>query len=132
VEVRSLGLHRVRGAATGAAPIAPEVIKWFMALGIDLREGYGQTENCGLATIVPRDRRHCQKSLSNGLDIDHDHHIWYEKSVVNSIFTLSEVDSIISGRALSTSCTRRLVSLQGPRFPRNSALHSPRGFGRRQ
>jgi len=53
---RSLGLHRVRGAATGAAPIAPEVIKWFMALGIDLREGYGQTENCGLATIVPRDR----------------------------------------------------------------------------
>ena len=53
---RSLGLHRVRGAATGAAPIAPELIKWFMALGIDLREGYGQTENCGLATIVPRDR----------------------------------------------------------------------------
>jgi long-chain acyl-CoA synthetase len=53
---RSLGLHRVRGAATGAAPIAPELIKWFMALGIDLREVYGQTENCGLATGVPRDR----------------------------------------------------------------------------
>jgi long-chain acyl-CoA synthetase len=53
---RSLGLHRVRGAATGAAPIAPELIKWFMALGIDLREVYGQTENCGLATVVPRDR----------------------------------------------------------------------------
>jgi len=52
---RSLGLHRVRGAATGAAPIAPELIKWFMALGIDLREVYGQTENCGLATGVPRD-----------------------------------------------------------------------------
>jgi long-chain acyl-CoA synthetase len=27
-----------------------------MALGIDLREIYGQTENCGLATSVPRDR----------------------------------------------------------------------------
>jgi len=53
---RSLGLHRVRGAATGAAPIAPDLIKWFMALGIDLREVYGQTENCGLATGVPRDR----------------------------------------------------------------------------
>jgi long-chain acyl-CoA synthetase len=53
---RSLGLHRVRGAATGAAPIAPELIKWFMALGIDLREVYGQTENCGLATAVPRSR----------------------------------------------------------------------------
>src|SRR5215813_1862985 len=28
-------------------------------------------------------RRHRQKSLSNGLDIDHDYHIWYEKAVVN-------------------------------------------------
>jgi long-chain acyl-CoA synthetase len=53
---RSMGLHRVRGAATGAAPIAPELIKWYMALGIDLREVYGQTENCGLATAMPHDR----------------------------------------------------------------------------
>src|SRR5262249_56934212 len=41
---RSLGLHRTRAAATGAAPIAPELIRWFMALGIDMREGYGQTD----------------------------------------------------------------------------------------
>jgi long-chain acyl-CoA synthetase len=27
-----------------------------MALGIDMREVYGQTENCGLATAVPRER----------------------------------------------------------------------------
>jgi len=53
---RSLGLHRVRGAGTGAAPIAPELIKWYMALGIDMREVYGQTENCGLATGMPRER----------------------------------------------------------------------------
>jgi long-chain acyl-CoA synthetase len=53
---RSLGLHRARGAATGAAPIAPDLIKWYMALGIDMREVYGQTENCGLATAMPRDR----------------------------------------------------------------------------
>jgi long-chain acyl-CoA synthetase len=53
---RSIGLHRARGAATGAAPIAPELIKWYMALGIDMREVYGQTENCGLATAMPRDR----------------------------------------------------------------------------
>jgi long-chain acyl-CoA synthetase len=53
---RSMGLHRVRGAATGAAPIAPELIKWYMALGIDMREVYGQTENCGLATAMPADR----------------------------------------------------------------------------
>src|SRR6202011_4337778 len=37
-------------------------------------------------------RRHRQKPLSNGLDIDHNYHIWYEKAVVNSIFTLSKVD----------------------------------------
>ena len=53
---RSMGLHRARGAATGAAPIAPDLIKWYMALGIDMREVYGQTENCGLATAMPADR----------------------------------------------------------------------------
>src|SRR6266699_1550010 len=53
---RSLGLHRTRAAATGAAPIAPELIRWFMALGIDMREVYGQTENCGLATGMPAGR----------------------------------------------------------------------------
>jgi long-chain acyl-CoA synthetase len=53
---RSLGLHRARGAATGAAPIAPDLIKWYMALGVDMREVYGQTENCGLATAMPAHR----------------------------------------------------------------------------
>jgi long-chain acyl-CoA synthetase len=53
---RSIGLHRARGAATGAAPIAPELIKWYLALGIDMREVYGQTENCGLATAMPAGR----------------------------------------------------------------------------
>jgi long-chain acyl-CoA synthetase len=51
-----MGLHRVRGAATGAAPIAPDLIRWYMALGLDMREVYGQTENCGLATAMPPDR----------------------------------------------------------------------------
>jgi long-chain acyl-CoA synthetase len=53
---RSLGMLRGRGAATGAAPIAPELIKWYMALGLDLREVYGQTENSGLATAMPAQR----------------------------------------------------------------------------
>ena len=44
--------------------------------------------------------RHRQKPLSDGLDIDHHHNIWYDKTVVNCIFTQSEVDSIICGRAL--------------------------------
>src|SRR5579883_763818 len=50
---RALGLHRIRYAGTGAAPIAPDLIKWYRALGIDMRELYGQTENCGLATGMP-------------------------------------------------------------------------------
>jgi long-chain acyl-CoA synthetase len=50
---RSMGLHRARAAATGAAPIAPDLIKWYMALGVDMREGYGQTENCATATMMP-------------------------------------------------------------------------------
>ena len=53
---RSLGLDRVRIAVTGAAPIAPELIRWYLALGIDMREVYGQTENCGVATGMPAER----------------------------------------------------------------------------
>jgi long-chain acyl-CoA synthetase len=50
---RALGLHRIQYAGTGAAPIAPDLIKWYRALGVDMREVYGQTENCGLATGMP-------------------------------------------------------------------------------
>ncbi len=53
---RSIGLHRSRGAATGAAPIAPDLIRWYLALGINMTEVYGQTENTGLATAMPRGR----------------------------------------------------------------------------
>ncbi|MCA6109252.1 AMP-dependent synthetase/ligase [Bradyrhizobium cenepequi] len=53
---RMLGLDRCRIAFTGAAPIAPDLIRWYLALGIDMREVYGQTENCGVATIMPTER----------------------------------------------------------------------------
>jgi long-chain acyl-CoA synthetase len=53
---RMLGLDRCRIAFTGAAPIAPDLIRWYLALGIDMREVYGQTENCGIATLMPSDR----------------------------------------------------------------------------
>jgi long-chain acyl-CoA synthetase len=45
-----LGLDRIRYAATGAAPISPDLIRWYWALGIRMYEVYGQTENAGLAT----------------------------------------------------------------------------------
>ena len=53
---RMIGLDRCRIAFTGAAPIAPDLIRWYLALGIDMHEVYGQTENCGVATMMPSDR----------------------------------------------------------------------------
>src|SRR3954452_25016644 len=53
---RMLGLDRCRLAFTGAAPIAPDLIRWYLALGLDMREVYGQTENCGVAIVMPYDR----------------------------------------------------------------------------
>jgi long-chain acyl-CoA synthetase len=52
---RKLGLGRVREAISGAAPIAPQVLEFFWALGVAVREGYGQTEGTALGTLNPRD-----------------------------------------------------------------------------
>ncbi len=48
---RMLGFNRLKWAATAAAPISPELIRWYFALGIDMYEAYGQTESSGLATV---------------------------------------------------------------------------------
>lgn len=44
-----LGLQRCRLPFTGAAPIAPDLIHWFNAIGVPLVEGYGQTECTGVS-----------------------------------------------------------------------------------
>lgn len=49
-----LGLHRVRQTWVGAAPIAPEVLEFFMAIGLVVYEAYGATE-MGIVTMTPRD-----------------------------------------------------------------------------
>lgn len=46
----AVGLVNVRYAATGAAPINPDILKLFHSLGIPLFEGYGMTENAAVAT----------------------------------------------------------------------------------
>jgi long-chain acyl-CoA synthetase len=51
-----LGLSRVRYAASGAAPIAPEVLEFFMGLGLPMHEVYGMTENSAIATANRRGR----------------------------------------------------------------------------
>ena len=48
---KMIGLDRIRWMLTGAAPISPDLIQWYMALGLDMFEVYGQTENCGAATF---------------------------------------------------------------------------------
>ncbi|MCB9796662.1 MAG: AMP-binding protein [Alphaproteobacteria bacterium] len=48
-----LGLRNCRIPVTGAAPISPELIRWFWGVGIPLVEGYGQTECAGVSHIMP-------------------------------------------------------------------------------
>jgi long-chain acyl-CoA synthetase len=46
-----VGLRRCRWAGTSAAPIAPEVIEFFMGFGVPIVELYGMTENSAVATL---------------------------------------------------------------------------------
>ncbi|HJR25109.1 MAG TPA: AMP-binding protein [Acidimicrobiales bacterium] len=50
-----IGMSRIEGVLSGAAPIAPQVLEFFWTLGVPVREGYGQTENTALGTITPAD-----------------------------------------------------------------------------
>ncbi len=50
-----LGMARVRVPLSGAAPIAPQVLEYLWAVGIPVREGYGQTENTAICTLTPAD-----------------------------------------------------------------------------
>jgi long-chain acyl-CoA synthetase len=53
---RQLGFERTRYAVCGAAPASPDLFEYFNALGIPLREGYGQTESTGVIAIQRIDR----------------------------------------------------------------------------
>jgi long-subunit acyl-CoA synthetase (AMP-forming) len=48
----ALGLDQVRVAVCGAAPVAPEVLTFMLALGIPVTEGWGMSE-CLLGTVNP-------------------------------------------------------------------------------
>ncbi len=51
-----LGLDQVRFAISGAAPINPDLLKFWHAIGIPIAEVYGQTEDSGPATLNPPGR----------------------------------------------------------------------------
>jgi long-chain acyl-CoA synthetase len=53
---KRLGLLNVRHAVSGAAPISPEVLAFFLGIGVSIYEAYGMTENSAIATTNLRGR----------------------------------------------------------------------------
>ena len=51
-----IGIHRARFLVTGAAPISPELVRWYLALGLPMLEVWGMTETCGASTGIPADK----------------------------------------------------------------------------
>ena len=45
----ALGLNQCTIAAGGAAPMPPELLRWYERLGLPIIEVYGMTENCGVS-----------------------------------------------------------------------------------
>jgi len=48
---KRMGFDRLRVAYSGAAPISPDVLLFFQSIGVNLIEGYGQTEGTGVTCI---------------------------------------------------------------------------------
>lgn len=46
-----IGLRKCRLALSGAAPIAPDMLRFFRTLGVPIREGYGMTETAGVVCV---------------------------------------------------------------------------------
>jgi long-chain acyl-CoA synthetase len=51
-----IGIHKARFLVTGAAPISPELVRWYLALGVPMLEVWGMTETCGASTGIPAQR----------------------------------------------------------------------------
>lgn len=50
---KMIGIHRARFLVTGAAPISPDLVRWYLALGVPMLEVWGMTETCGASTGIP-------------------------------------------------------------------------------
>ncbi|THB70062.1 MAG: long-chain fatty acid--CoA ligase [Desulfovibrio sp.] len=48
-----LGFSRIRSASTGGAALGPDTFRFFHALGVNLKQIYGQTEISGISCIHP-------------------------------------------------------------------------------
>ncbi len=55
---RTLGLDTAELLVSGAAPIRPDVLEFFAAMGVEICEGYGMTESTGVGAVnVPGETR---------------------------------------------------------------------------
>ena len=63
---RAIGLEAGELLFTGAAPLPPETLRFFAAIGCDLCECYGQSETAGIILCNPADR---PRPLTNGLPL---------------------------------------------------------------
>ena len=50
---KRIGFDRIRVAYSGAAPISSDVLQFFQSIGMNLIEGYGQTEVTGVICLSP-------------------------------------------------------------------------------
>jgi long-chain acyl-CoA synthetase len=74
----ALGLDQCAFAVGGAAPMPPELLRWYARLGLNIGEGYGMTENIGATHLTvpaqqafgtvgqPYDGVQCRLHPSNG------------------------------------------------------------------
>ena len=53
---KMIGINKARYLLTGAAPIAPDLIRWYLSLGLPMLEGFGMTESTALGSAQPIDR----------------------------------------------------------------------------
>ena len=51
-----IGIHQSRMLITGAAPISPDLVRWYMALGVPMLEVWGMTETGSVAVGTPIER----------------------------------------------------------------------------
>jgi long-chain acyl-CoA synthetase len=53
---RQVGLDRAKVVVSAAAPVHPDLVRWFHAIGLPVMQIYGQTEGCGPTTAHKPDR----------------------------------------------------------------------------
>ncbi|MEN0064522.1 MAG: AMP-binding protein [Myxococcota bacterium] len=100
-----LGLRRCRLPTSGAAPIAPDLLRWFSAVGLPVREGYGMTECAGATHFnLP----HANRLGTVGQTLSP-----LETSVADDGEILIQGPSVFCGYLHNEEATRAIIDEQG-------------------